>query len=670
MILQVPQNHPSINYFFFNLLIYINYFFFNLLIYILKMGNNTYGGRQKYAVGRQKYAGGRQKYAVGGFQIDSTISIPYEDPTPPHEIQMYRDMVTIYFGVIKKTMQVFSGYFNRSKMSNVKFSSYDRVSTSGNIVSRTMPTINYDQPLDGKLMCFTTGCQYGIHFFISNNDKLIITFGVGETYSKYYNTFKNIQDLNYLKTFLNHLKLIIDTKSIVEILLCGHSNGMSSATITSFILLYLKLNGEEFVHFCTLFNVYIQNNSKVIEEVDDPTKDQLFDHLNRVKSDWVERIQGIKIFVVGTGGIPVIFFTEEQFSTYYNLLNGRYLHLSSKINNQLAKDTIRQIESTVQTILGISSMGVGLLFLEQTVEYPIKSNQFDSDIEFYLSRKKFYKDKLKEISENSDISLFSVVDEKVYQIYMDFKYGISRLSDFDWTTLDRIALDEIQELLKNTIIPLFDKMSNGGIIRFLKKKYPSETISDDMTLKFIKAMELFAKQFEFYYQDYDNSNSKTYYNYFSKLDELVKILQKTIAPDSLVIDTITRPKKFIRRLPPIWGEENYIDDGDDDSFYSFTLSNFKMYVYSTIDSTTIDSTTTLLPETQYHGLINGSNSEYFINIIDILLDGKKAISKGGVFGYDFLFDDLFLIGHKFDYIGYQILANIFNNGLLSIRPSY
>ena len=623
---------------------------------------------------------GQQKYAVGGFEIDSTISIPYEDTTPPHEIQMYRDMVTIYFGVIKKTMAVFSGDFDKSKMSNVKFSVYGTVRPRSPRVSRTMPTINYDNSFIGKLACFITGCIHGIHFFVSNNNKLIITFGGGKTYSKYYRTFKNIKDLQNLIHFLDHLKQIIETKDIDEILLCGHSNGMSSATITSFILLYLKLNGEEFVQFCTLFNIYIQNNSKVIEPIDDPTKDQLFDYLNRVKSDWVVITQNIKIFVVGTGGIPVIFFTEEQFSTYYNLLNGRYLHLASKINNQLTTDTSLSIEGILQKISDINrKTNLKLLFLEQTVKYPIKLSQFDSHREFYISRDKFYEDKLKEIQHIDDSEYFKDVDTKVFKIYEDFVTDINYLVRKNYEKLD-------------TIIALFDILLDDSplrIYKYLKKCYPSEVTiaySEEMyvgmTLTFIKIMELFAKEFEIWYRfPDDESNTKKgdsmRYNYFEKLDALVKI-QKAL-PDHLFIDTITRPKTFyMDKDTPIWGIENY--DANDKS-YKFQLSNFKMYVYentapattslvTTLPATTSLATTSperpLIPAIQYHCiLINGSNCEYFIKIEDRYLDGERLTIVRGQYGYDLLFDDLFIIGHRFDYIGYQILANIFNNGLLS-----
>ena len=89
-----------------------------------------------------------------------------------------------------------------------------------------------------NITCFTPGCKTtnnSVHTFQIGLE-LIICFNVGSI--KYNSDLVNTPIM--FQTWLDQLLKILNTNTINRILLCGHSNGMSSATIVAFMLLYVK----------------------------------------------------------------------------------------------------------------------------------------------------------------------------------------------------------------------------------------------------------------------------------------------------------------------------------------------------------------------------------------------------------------------------------------------
>jgi hypothetical protein len=111
------------------------------------------------------------------------------------------------------------------------------------------------------------------------------------------------------QTWLDQLLKILNTNTINRIILCGHSNGMSSATIVAFMLLYIKNK-----KLIKLFPKIYKNNKEV------------FDYLDSIRNKW-DKLNNIELFVVGTAGFPVLFSTQKQFNLFYKMLSGRYLHI-------------------------------------------------------------------------------------------------------------------------------------------------------------------------------------------------------------------------------------------------------------------------------------------------------------------------------------------------------
>ena len=99
-----------------------------------------------------------------------------------------------------------------------------------------------------------------------------------------------------------------------QIILCGHSNGMAAATLTSII--FLCFMNLEYLMNPLNIDMFDNFREKIIEKL------PIYDFLS-TKS----------LFVVGSGGFPLL-FNNEQFELYYKFIKGRYIHIVNGIFNE------------------------------------------------------------------------------------------------------------------------------------------------------------------------------------------------------------------------------------------------------------------------------------------------------------------------------------------------
>lgn len=285
----------------------------------------------KYLKYKKKYV--NMKYGGEIFKIPFQ-NIDYYDNTPPHQIPMYRSMINIYLGIMGKVLSFNDNPHNQNNQKILPTDNEQIFETSITYKNKDEYLFYFqDEPIvfDEKknnlkyipkslnIYCFIIGCTSTIHMF--NLDNLLIVCFI-DGYVEI--TFHNII-LDNLLNWLDNLEELIKDKK--QILLCGHSNGMSAATITSFILLYLSDKLDLIIH-----DFYIKQNKKI------------FNSLDCIKSKWKKILENIEIFVVGTGGFPVIFTEEIQFIDYYSKLKGQYLlHLSSNCYIELLDNIIKKI---------------------------------------------------------------------------------------------------------------------------------------------------------------------------------------------------------------------------------------------------------------------------------------------------------------------------------------
>jgi hypothetical protein len=269
----------------------------------------------------------------GGSQVIPSEYIEYNNPTPPHEIEMYRKMFTIFLGLAPKLLNMDrEPYLNDDE----KIITTHMMTTSENFLminicgeQKKIPVIKKNITFFSNSLkngCYTPGCTNNV-FLLKLDTLVILHFPIGNVADPMQIIIKT--KINEFITWLQSIKDIIYKNK--QLLLCGHSNGMSSATKISFIFLYLsnKLDTE-------IFSEIINNNK------------DLFDNLEQIKHEW-SFLTDTEIFVCGTGGFPVLFSNEELFKNYYHSINSRYLHIvaglkfKQEFKNIYAKDILINI---------------------------------------------------------------------------------------------------------------------------------------------------------------------------------------------------------------------------------------------------------------------------------------------------------------------------------------
>jgi hypothetical protein len=153
-----------------------------------------------------------------------------------------------------------------------------------------------------ELKCFYRNCSYGrgIICIYSINDTILIGFGIG---SEGCNMIPQLNIPEFCKFIEKLDSLLLD--NIKEIILFGHSYGMSSAIATAYILLRIT-------NKIRAFNV---------NEDFDTAINSL-----KISDIFLQKIINIKIKVIGTGGTPTLFTKEKDFIIFYNALNHNYIH--------------------------------------------------------------------------------------------------------------------------------------------------------------------------------------------------------------------------------------------------------------------------------------------------------------------------------------------------------
>ena len=304
---------------------------------------------EKYIIIKQKYIS--LKRMIGGGNTSSkiifedtiipSIYVDYTDIILPHNNIMYKTMVRIYLSIIVKVVSS-HGKFKKDEKDIIPSDPPLHITTSVPNRPRTLKwvicknpsnledleDVNFEEfktdllyyPISQSVPCFIPGCGGIRPVNIFTLDKLaIICFGIGVIENTYPVIITNV---NLFLIWLETIRDIVINCN--QILLCGHSNGMNAATICTFILLYLKNNS-----FMSEFTEFVELNK------------ELFTELNKIKDKWVF-LENIELFIIGTGGFPCLFTNENQFKIFYDLLDGKYLHIvladydSNKLDGHIA----------------------------------------------------------------------------------------------------------------------------------------------------------------------------------------------------------------------------------------------------------------------------------------------------------------------------------------------
>jgi hypothetical protein len=250
---------------------------------------------------------------------------------PPHEIPLYRHMISLYLGIGSYVMK------EKGKIDDLNTIIYTHYGKD-NDKDTHIPNPNITLKLILITDCWNEGCiNKKIYFFedTKHND-LIIFFNIGIVVV---NNPINVDKLQEWLTDEDVNKTIFN-KKYRKIYLFGHSNGMVSSTLLSYyLMLCVKYELSE--------DFYIPEN----------------DITN-------------KINICGTAGFPEIFEDEESFIEYYNFYKGRYLHICSGLNYNIKDEYLKMdndINKKICNIIGTNSF----FYVDKYI-----SNQISNDIIF------------------------------------------------------------------------------------------------------------------------------------------------------------------------------------------------------------------------------------------------------------------------------------------------
>jgi len=170
---------------------------------------------------------------------------------------------------------------------------------------------------------------------INDTTYLILYFPTGVPVSSY-DYFDNLNnydgDINILAPLRfytnnrdNLIKLIdfinpyLKNVNYSKIILSGHSNGMSAATMFAYILYILALPDEEIKLLPKE-----QNAVSFINPITLLPLPRCIDIKNEIKS---------KIYICGTAGFPCLFSNRDEFDKFNNFYNKKYIHIISGLKN-------------------------------------------------------------------------------------------------------------------------------------------------------------------------------------------------------------------------------------------------------------------------------------------------------------------------------------------------
>ena len=288
--------------------------------------------KTKYLKYKIKYINLKNQFG-GEIEHDDSIlipemEVPYEDKTLYHINPMYKKLVRYYLPLMTKILAIdndnMSGNPEMPKYINGSFIKNDKMDETYKICNNKNVTFSYPFE-ENHLFEVLNSCKsyyYGntsdtsyatnTYFHIlKKNKSLFVFFNIGQIMHNY--SLDNNR-YNYFIDFLEQNKKNFEDAK--QIILCGHSAGMTQAILTAFI--FLCISNKEYRERNKIFLDVKEHFSIKIKELID--SNIYFDLFNN-KS----------LFVVGTGSCPT-FLVDNYFKDFYNTLKGKFVHIISGIN--------------------------------------------------------------------------------------------------------------------------------------------------------------------------------------------------------------------------------------------------------------------------------------------------------------------------------------------------
>lgn len=238
---------------------------------------------------------------------------------PPHMIEFYQNIMCAYLGIMGEVIH----HIDDPRETVLKYAQTpvgkSRLSRSFYGSKSESKSFSYDL-MDISYECWTPGCEGNYFIFRVSPVEYVVVFNIG--YRKRIDTMEvSQQDMTYLIKFIGKILGLLFSGA-KRILLCGHSNGMVSATLTSVLLMCLAdpTFASEFADRDILSYSLYQN---VFQQYDPTLFVGIVDHL----------------CVCGTGAFPLLFDDLQLFDYYFQTLKGRYLHVGLALKQEILNKT-------------------------------------------------------------------------------------------------------------------------------------------------------------------------------------------------------------------------------------------------------------------------------------------------------------------------------------------
>lgn len=276
-------------------------------------------------------------------------TVEYDDNTPYHLLPMYRTLLRWHLALITRVLvlnklDIDNSHNNDSKLTHLEyitgsFIKEDIINTTNSNKYKgfkfentsNKKTIQFDRvikfPVENNDIyfehflfspnqCLIYGCENTIIRLLVANNTLFIVLDIGARITDIkilsQTGFVNGDIIPLLNKecfydLFNIINTLIKEKNITQIVLSGHSYGFILSSVIGFCLL------------CITNSNYRTTNERIVDtwksDIDNWSKE--FINLN------------IPLFIVGTGGFPILFQDISEFKNFYDSLYGRYVHVVS-----------------------------------------------------------------------------------------------------------------------------------------------------------------------------------------------------------------------------------------------------------------------------------------------------------------------------------------------------
>ena len=278
--------------------------------------------------------------------------ISWDDNRPYHMVPMYHYYYSLYIGLQTRVLSL------RPDEDVTSVPKPDEVHPSYQSCDRSRELFPIDKQSFHTIYKFSDYYMKGVNEtypirFIIQDQLLIISFGVGTKTNLFTlddaipNPFTKVEDSDdfvdsdnednerdNLFLFLEIIEHSCIEHKVEKLLLCGHSHGMRSATVTSFFIECMLDETFASVHnrICGSFLEHEIDINGSIEP--NPY------HFSKYR-EVCPSLQLLKRYVIGTGGAPVLFISEDECKSYFRHVEGRYAHIISGVKRNNRESIIK-----------------------------------------------------------------------------------------------------------------------------------------------------------------------------------------------------------------------------------------------------------------------------------------------------------------------------------------